>query len=114
VPKSARQTPAQVAVLPTGLAAAIHDDTLKVRLFHADRFEICLVVELTRARVTQIMNLLHLTPDIQEELIFLLLIERGRDTLLERHLRPIMAESDWREQRRLWKSNRKQTEVQLV
>jgi hypothetical protein len=49
------------------------------------------------------MNLLHLAPDIQEELLFLPLIERGRDTLLERHLRTIMAEADWRKQRRMWK-----------
>ncbi len=52
------------------------------------------------------MNLLHLAPDIQEELLFLPLIERGRDTLLERHLRPIMAEVDWRKQRRMWKELR--------
>ena len=53
--------------------------------------------------MTQIMNLLNLAPDIQEELLFLPLIERGRETLLERHLRPIMAESDWRKQRRMWR-----------
>ena len=41
---------------------------------------------------------------IQEDLLFLPLIELGRDTLLERHLRPIMAEADWRKQRRLWKA----------
>jgi hypothetical protein len=49
------------------------------------------------------MNLLHLAPDIQEELLFLPLIERGRDTVLERHLRPITAVPDWRKQRRMWK-----------
>jgi hypothetical protein len=32
----------------------------------------------TRARVTQIMNLLHLAPDIQEEILFLPRTERGR------------------------------------
>jgi len=31
-----------------------------------------------------------------------MMIERGRDTLLERHLRPIMAEADWRKQQRMW------------
>ena len=36
------------------------------------------------------MNLLHLAPDIQEELLFLPLIELGRDTLLEGHLRPLI------------------------
>jgi hypothetical protein len=33
----------------------------------------------TRARVTQIMNLLNLAPDIQEELVFLPKTIRGRD-----------------------------------
>jgi hypothetical protein len=53
-------------------------------------------------------------PDIQEALMLLPLIQRGRDTLLERHLCRIMAESDWREQLQLWKSYRKQADVQLV
>lgn len=52
------------------------------------------------------MNLLHLAPDIQEELLFLPLIECERDTLLERHLRPIAAVPDWRKQRRMWKELR--------
>jgi hypothetical protein len=67
----------------------------------ADEAELARLGHVTRARVTQIMNLLHLAPDIQEELLFPPLIERGRDTLLERHLHPIMAEADWRKQRRM-------------
>jgi hypothetical protein len=47
-----------------------------------------------------------LAPDIQEELLFLPLIERGKDLLLERHLRPIAAVPDWRKQRRMWKESR--------
>ena len=35
-----------------------------------------------RARVTQIMNLLNLAPDIQEAILFLPLVTRGRDPLL--------------------------------
>ena len=71
-----------------------------------DQAELARLGHVTRARVTQIMNLLHLAPDIQEELLFLPLIERGRDTLLERHLRPIAAVPDWRKQRRIWKESR--------
>lgn len=52
------------------------------------------------------MNLRHLAPDIQEELLFLPLIERGRDSITERHLRPIAAVPDWRKQRRLWEELR--------
>ena len=50
----------------------------------------------TRARVTQIMNLLMLAPDIQEAIVFLPRVERGRDPMLLRQLQPIALEPDWR------------------
>jgi hypothetical protein len=49
----------------------------------------------TRARMTQIMKLLDLAPDIQEQLLFLPLIQG----LNERNLRPIANRIDWDEQR---------------
>jgi hypothetical protein len=52
----------------------------------------------TRARMTQIMNLLDLAPDIQEKVLFLPLIQG----LNERNLRPIVSRVDWDEQRRLF------------
>ena len=58
----------------------------------------------SRARVTQIMNLLHLAPDIQEAILFLPRVKRGHDPIREKHIRPIAAEIDWEEQRRMWKS----------
>ncbi len=57
----------------------------------------------TRARMTQIMNLLHLAPDIQEELLFLPPAESGRDRVSEPDMRPIAAQPDWRVQRRMWR-----------
>jgi hypothetical protein len=57
----------------------------------------------TRARVSQIMNLLCLAPDIQEALLFLPLTQRGRDPILLADLMPIAAAFDWRKQRRLWR-----------
>ncbi len=68
-----------------------------------DQAEIARLGNVTRARVTQIMNLLHLAPDIQEALLFLPLTIKGRDPIREKHLRPIAAEPDWRKRRRLWK-----------
>jgi hypothetical protein len=56
----------------------------------------------TRARVSQIMSLLYLAPDIQEAILFLPPTSRGRDRLQMRHLLPIAAVPDWRKQRRLW------------
>ena len=57
----------------------------------------------TRARITQIMNLLNLAPDIQEALLFLPRIERGRDPMVLRDLQPIAATLDWRQQREKWR-----------
>ena len=56
----------------------------------------------TRARMTQITNLLHLAPDVQEAILFLPPVEHGRDPITERETRPIVAVPDWRKQRNLW------------
>jgi hypothetical protein len=57
----------------------------------------------TRARICQIMNLLHLAPVIQEALLFLPSTQRGRDPIILADLQPIAATFDWRKQRRLWR-----------
>ena len=69
----------------------------------ADYADLARLGHVTRARVTQIMNLLNLAPDIQEELLFLPRTVKGHDPIRERHLRPIAAILDWRKQRRMWK-----------
>ncbi len=56
----------------------------------------------SRARITQIMNLLNLAPDLQEALLFLPRTESGRDPIHLRQLQPIAATFDWKKQRRLW------------
>lgn len=64
--------------------------------------ELAALGHVTRARVSQIMNLLHLAPDIQEALLHLPRTERGRDPIILRQLQPIASTLDWRKQRRLW------------
>ena len=56
----------------------------------------------TRARLSQVMNLLNLAPDIQEAILFLPPVTQGQDPIYERQLRPIMAVLDWKKQRRMW------------
>jgi hypothetical protein len=56
----------------------------------------------SRARISQIMNLLNLAPDVQEALLFLPLTERGRDSIHLRLLQPIASTFDWKKQRRQW------------
>ena len=48
------------------------------------------------------MNLLHLAPDIQEEILFLPRTQRGRDPVREIMVRPITGVLDWRKQQRMW------------
>ncbi|MCC6427341.1 MAG: hypothetical protein IT435_11040 [Phycisphaerales bacterium] len=67
-----------------------------------DLADIARLGHVTRARVTQIMNLLHLAPDIQEAILFLPRVEEGRDPITERDLRPVAALVDWRKQRKTW------------
>jgi hypothetical protein len=65
--------------------------------------ELASLGHVTRARMTQIMSLLCLAPDIQEEILFLPRTVKSRDRVQLRHLMPIAALSDWRQQRVLWK-----------
>ncbi len=84
------------------MALAIYYEDL-IRQGHVhDYAEIATLGHVTRARVTQIMNLRLLAPDLQERLLFLIRIVGGRDALCLRSLQPIALESDWREQRECW------------
>jgi len=53
-------------------------------------------------RVTQILNLLYLAPEIQEAILDLPPTCRGRDPISEPDLRPIAAVPEWSKQIRLW------------
>ena len=84
------------------MALAIRFDGLVREGVVADQAELARLGHVSRARITQIMNLLHLAPDIQEALLFLPRVARGKDPIRERQLRPIAAVSDWQKQRRMW------------
>jgi hypothetical protein len=64
--------------------------------------EVAAVGHVTRARVSQILNLVNLAPDIQEALLHLPRTEGGRDAVILADLQPIASVLDWRMQRRLW------------
>ncbi|MCP4003159.1 MAG: hypothetical protein GY725_03080 [bacterium] len=59
-------------------------------------------IGVTRARMTQITNLLLLAPEIQTAILGLPLVTTGRDSISERQLRPIVAEPEWQRQIELW------------
>lgn len=69
----------------------------------ADYAELARLGHVSRARITQIGNLLNLAPDIQESILFLPAVKCGKDSITERDLRPIVATADWRTQRRMWR-----------
>lgn len=87
------------------MALAIRFDGLlrtgKVR----DMSELARLAHVTQPRMTQIMNLLHLAPDIQEEILYLRPVGQGRDLVTERCIRQVVAEMSWDTQRRVWHGN---------
>jgi hypothetical protein len=84
------------------MALAIYYEDLIRQGYVHDYAEIATLGHVTRARVTQIMNLRLLAPDLQERLLFLIRIVGGRDALCLRRLQSIALESDWRVQRDCW------------
>lgn len=81
--------------------AIYYEDLIRQGHIH-DYAEVALLGHVTRARVTQIMNLRLLAPEIQERLISMDRIVEGRDALCLRGLQSIALESDWRKQRDRW------------
>lgn len=69
----------------------------------ADYAELAELGHVTRARISQIMNLLNLAPDIQEAILFSTQAERGNHVLRLRDLQPIAGILDWRHQRTAWR-----------
>ena len=85
------------------MALAIHFDGLLRHGNVPDYSTLARLGHVTRARLTQIMALLHLAPDIQEALLFLPRTLAGRDPITEHHLRPLVRLADWGRQRTMWK-----------
>ena len=61
----------------------------------------------SRARLSQIMSLLNLAPDLQEPLLLLEHPSRGRAPLVLRQVLTVAAVLDWHEQRRRWRKLRR-------
>ena len=83
---------ARLMALAIRFEGILRDETIQ------DYAELARLGRVTRARITQIMKLRHLAPDIQEKILFLPAISG----LNERNLRPIVSRIDWRDQRQLF------------
>jgi hypothetical protein len=84
------------------MALAIRCEKLIREGVVADQSELARFGQITTARMTQIMSLLNLAPDLQEQILLLPRTERGRDPVREADIRPIATTLDWRKQRRMW------------
>ena len=112
--KSRRARKVEVGVaeapLPTGrvprvsriMALAIRFDKLIRDGAVKNQTELARLGHVSRVRMTQIMNLNLLAPDIQEEILHLPLHYCGREWLKERDLRKIAGLTGWRAQRDKW------------
>jgi len=84
------------------MALAIKIDGLIQSGAITDQAEAARLGHVSRARMTQIMNLLLLAPDIQDQVLNLPRTVRGHDRIAETHLRSIVREIDWGRQREKW------------
>ena len=89
------------------IALAIRFDGLLVRGLVRDYADLARLGLVSKPRVTQIMNLLLLSPDIQEEILFLPRITNGKDPISERHIRSITKVLEWDKQRTMWSEFKK-------
>lgn len=69
---------------------------------YADRADVARQLGFTRARITQLLDLTLLAPDIQERVLELEAID-GQEPLTERSLRGVVREVAWSDQRAAWR-----------
>ena len=84
------------------MALAHHLERLVVTGVVKDYAALARLGHVSRARITQIMNLLLLAPDIQEAILFLPKTVSGHDPIKLKHLQPVALERDWGRQRERW------------
>ena len=101
-PKAFQPQPGRVPRVARLMALAIRCDELIRAGIIKNYTEIGRLGHITRARVSQIMNLLNLAPDIQEAVLFLPRTEIGRAPVILAELQSIASTPDWRKQRRMW------------
>ncbi len=80
------------------MALAIHFEELIRQGVVTDYADLARLGHVTRARMTQVMNLRLLASEIQEKLLFLPSLGSGGEEVNLRDLQSIAAEIDWRKQ----------------
>ncbi len=99
VPETPKGRPQRISHL---MALAIYFEQLIKQRVVKDYADIARLGYVTRARLSQIMNLRLLAPDIQEAILDLSPTTKGRDPIMERAVRPITLQPNWTKQRQMW------------
>lgn len=86
------------------MALAIHFQELLQDGVVEDQSDLARLAHVTQPRITQIMNLLLLAPEIQEEILHLPKVSEGKDPIYEKLLRPVAAEVCFDKQLEIWNS----------
>ncbi|MCP3167393.1 hypothetical protein [Myxococcus qinghaiensis] len=98
-PREVARRPSRVARM---LALAHHVESAIERGLVASAADVASQLGFTRARVTHLLDLRLLAPDIQEEVLFLKAVD-GAEPLSERVLRAVAHAGTWEMQRERWR-----------
>lgn len=91
---AAEVAPGRVPRVARLMALAIRFEGLIANGDVADYAELARLANVSRARITQVINLLLLAPDIQEALLFLPPVEKGRDSIKVSQLQKLALQVD--------------------
>ncbi|MDA7980933.1 MAG: hypothetical protein MPJ50_19435 [Pirellulales bacterium] len=98
--REGESVPEEVPRISRLMALAIHFDELIRTGVVKDQAEIARLAQVSRARLTQILNLLCLAPELQEQILFFEAPNYGHDPVTERSLRTVAATPEWSAQLR--------------
>src|SRR4051794_41114731 len=97
-----RLSPARIPRISRLMALALRFETLIANGSVRSYRELAEVGHVSRPRLSQIMQLAQLAPDIQEQLLFLPPTLEGPDRMFERNLRVVARVIDWEKQKELF------------
>ncbi len=80
---------------------------------YVDYADVARSLGISRARMTQLMSLLLLAPDIQED-VLLMRFPAGREPIGERHLRLVFRHPLWDDQRNEWEPIKRRGEAEVA
>lgn len=103
-PEPVPVSPGRVPRISRLMALAIRFEDLVQRGEVENFSELANLGQVTSARMSQIVNMLNLAPDIQEAILFHPLVAGEREAVPERLVRQIASEPDWAVQRGLFRA----------